>query len=244
MAPAIEAVMALSSLRAGTGNASRFPRPCATVPRRPAGPGQTEASARPGGRQAPAGGGAGAGRGLWAPGWARISAALGQGRCPCHGGRVRPFTPAVAASSAAFRRLKARHDPSRPDRDVCPGSSRTTRGIPRRQLSARRVCPPGGAATALPVGPPPDADPGKTRRPDHRRGAAGTLADRGQIATPTDGPATGAKAPGPEGWPVRPPLTLPGEPVSLIAPTVAFFLSWWLSRSYVHDRNRDRARPG
>jgi hypothetical protein len=92
--------------------------------------------------------------------------------------------------------------------------------------------------------PPPDADPGKTRRPDHRRGAAATLADRGQIATPTDGPATGAKAPGREGWPVRLPLTLPGEPVSRIAPTVAFFLSWWLSRSYVHDRNRDRARPG
>ncbi len=92
--------------------------------------------------------------GALAPGRARISAALGQGRCPCHGGRVRPFTPAVAASSAACRRLKARHDLSRPDRDVCPGSSRTTRGIPRRQLSARRVCPPGGAATALPVGPP------------------------------------------------------------------------------------------
>ena len=153
MAPAIEAVSVPSPVRAGKRD-PRFPRPRGTVPCRPAGPGPTEASARPGGRQAPAGGGAGAGRGLWAPGWARISAALGQGRCPCHGGRVRPFTPAVAASSAAFRRLKARHDPSRPDRDVCPGSSRTTRRIPRRQLSARRVCPPGGAATALPVGPP------------------------------------------------------------------------------------------
>jgi len=82
MAPAIEAVMALSSLRAGTGNASRFPRPCATVPRRPAGPGQTEASARPGGREAPAGGGAGAGRGLWPPAGPDPGAALWQGRWP------------------------------------------------------------------------------------------------------------------------------------------------------------------
>jgi len=54
--------------RTGSGNAPRFPRPRGTVPRGPAGPGVTEASARPGGREAPARGGAGAGRGaLWAP---------------------------------------------------------------------------------------------------------------------------------------------------------------------------------
>jgi hypothetical protein len=59
-----------------------FPRPCGTVPHRPAGPGITQASARPGGREAPAEGGAGAGRGLWAPGWPGISRALWQGRWP------------------------------------------------------------------------------------------------------------------------------------------------------------------
>ena len=132
-------------------------------------------------------------------------------------GRIVTYARDQAGRPAGYRAASFRHGASAP-------------------LAARQ--PPCRSA------PPPDADPGKTRRPDHRRGAAGTLADRGQIATPTDGPATGAKAPGPEGWPVRPPMTLPGEPVSLIAPTVAFFLSWWLSRSYVHDRNRDRARPG
>ncbi len=60
----------------------RFPRPRATVPCRPAGPGRTEASARPGGGEAPAGDGAGAGRGLWAPGSARGSVPLWQGRWP------------------------------------------------------------------------------------------------------------------------------------------------------------------
>ncbi len=44
-----------------------FPRPCVTVPRRSEGPGATKASARPGGREAPAGGGAGAGRGALGP---------------------------------------------------------------------------------------------------------------------------------------------------------------------------------
>ena len=81
-APAIEVVKVLSPVRAGTGNASRFPRPRGTVPCRPVGPGGTEASARPGGCEAPAIGGAGAGRGLWAPGWSRSGAALGQGRWP------------------------------------------------------------------------------------------------------------------------------------------------------------------
>jgi hypothetical protein len=168
MAPAMAVVNVLSSVRAGTGNALRFPRPRETVPRRSAGPGTAagqrptrrarsarrgrggrwpgalgprlakdqpcavagamapamaaglavriqivraqsgreqethcvsparaarfpvdrqvrahrQASARPGGREAPAGGGAGAGRGLWAPGWPRVSGALWQGRWP------------------------------------------------------------------------------------------------------------------------------------------------------------------
>ncbi len=69
-------------LWAGSGNAARFPRPRGTVPTGPAGPRGTQASARPGGGEAPAGGGAGAGRGLWAPGWPRISGTLWQGRWP------------------------------------------------------------------------------------------------------------------------------------------------------------------
>ncbi len=84
-APAMEAVRVRSSVRAGNGNAARFPRPRGTVPRRPAGPGRTEASARLGGGEAPAGGGAGAGRGALAPGWARISVPLRQGRWPLPG---------------------------------------------------------------------------------------------------------------------------------------------------------------
>jgi hypothetical protein len=45
-------------------------------------PAPTEASARPGGREAPAEGGAGAGRGLWAPSWPGVNVALWQGRWP------------------------------------------------------------------------------------------------------------------------------------------------------------------
>jgi len=74
---------------AGSGNALRFPRLRARPPPGPVQPAPTEASARPGGREAPAGGGAGAGRGLWAPGWPRINIALWQGRWPLPGGARR-----------------------------------------------------------------------------------------------------------------------------------------------------------
>jgi hypothetical protein len=56
MAPAIEAVKLLSSVRAGTGNQLRFPRPRGTVTSRPAGPGTRQASARRGAGRALAGG--------------------------------------------------------------------------------------------------------------------------------------------------------------------------------------------
>jgi hypothetical protein len=65
----------------------------------PVTPAPTEASARPGGREAPAGGGAGAGRGLWAPGWPGISVALWQGRWPLPGCASR----AQAEEFPAFR---------------------------------------------------------------------------------------------------------------------------------------------
>ena len=83
MAPAIAAVMVPSPVRAGTGNAARFPCPRGTVPCRPAGPGRTEARARPGGREAPAEGGAGAGRGGFGPPTGPDpGAALWRGRWP------------------------------------------------------------------------------------------------------------------------------------------------------------------
>jgi hypothetical protein len=56
MVPVIEAVKEFSSVRAGTGNAPRFPRPCGTVPRRPAGPGTPAGQRLPGAGRALAGG--------------------------------------------------------------------------------------------------------------------------------------------------------------------------------------------
>jgi hypothetical protein len=62
-----------------------FPRPRATVPRRSAGPGTRQASARPGGCEAPALGRDGRWPGALAPGWPRISRAQWQGRWPLPG---------------------------------------------------------------------------------------------------------------------------------------------------------------
>jgi hypothetical protein len=84
MAPAIEAVKLLSPLRAETGNASRFParaRRC-PVDRQVQAP--RKASARPGGREAPATGGSGAGRGLWPPAGQGAVWHCGRGDGPCH----------------------------------------------------------------------------------------------------------------------------------------------------------------
>jgi hypothetical protein len=66
----------------GNRKRMRFPRPRRTLPQRPIPPAPSEASARPGGREAPAGGGAGAGRGLWAPGWPSVTVRKWQGRWP------------------------------------------------------------------------------------------------------------------------------------------------------------------
>ncbi len=124
MAPAIEAVKLLSSVRAGSGNALRFPRPCGTLPRRPAGPGTTQASARPGGREAPAGGGSCAGRGLWPPAGPDTSVALWQGRWPLPWQRLACFpqsgreqethrvSPAPAGRCPADRRVRERQRPA------------------------------------------------------------------------------------------------------------------------------------
>jgi hypothetical protein len=133
MAPAIEAVTAPSPVRAGTGNASRFPRPRGTVPRRSAGPGEAEASARPGGGEAPAVGGAGAGRGLWVPGGCVISRALWQRRWPL------PWHPGPAFRPFG-REQEAHHfSPARARR--CPGD---------RQVRAHRQASSGTGCSVAP----------------------------------------------------------------------------------------------
>ena len=65
MAPASEAVTVLSLVRAGKGNAPRFPARAGRCPVDRQVQAPRKASARPGGREAPARGGSGAGRGLW-----------------------------------------------------------------------------------------------------------------------------------------------------------------------------------
>jgi hypothetical protein len=75
-------------LRAGPGNAPRFParaRQC-TVDRLVRE--QQKASARPGGSEAPAGGGAGAGRGLWPPAGQGSTWRCGRGDGPCQRDRA------------------------------------------------------------------------------------------------------------------------------------------------------------
>jgi len=112
MAPAKGAVKVPSPVRAGPGNAPRFPRPLGPVPRRPAGPGDTEASARPGGREAPAGGGAGAGRGLWPPAGQGSAGRCGRGDGPCHCSGESAFVSAGGEGNAT------RVSPARAER--CP----------------------------------------------------------------------------------------------------------------------------
>jgi len=132
-------------LLAAPGNAARFPRPRGKVPCRPAGPGETEASARPGGCKAPAGGGAGAGRWLWAPGGTSGSVAQWQGRWPLpeipdifenvRPGGIRkrdprfprprgtlPCRPSAVAKAVAFARVTGhpRECPSGRDRETRP----------------------------------------------------------------------------------------------------------------------------
>jgi hypothetical protein len=105
-------------LRAGPRNARRFPRPRGTVHRRPAGPGIAEASARPGGREAPAGDGAGAGRGLWAPGGPGIGGTRWQGRWPLPLKRGWCFGPCSSAPSPGGKRKRTAFPP--PVRDSAP----------------------------------------------------------------------------------------------------------------------------
>ena len=128
---------------------TRFPHPRATVPCSPVGPGRAEASARRGG--------AGTGRGLWPPGWTRISAALWQGRWPL------PERPAIPKCAGTPLRAGKR-DPRFP--------ARAARCQPDRQVrEERRPAPdpagekrPPGAGRALAGGFGPPAGQGPAWR--------------------------------------------------------------------------------
>ena len=108
MAPAIEAVKVPSPLRAGTGNAPRFPARARRCPVDRQVREQRQASARPGGREAPARGGAGAGRGLWPPAggqrWHRMAWAMATaGPREARAEEVPLFQPAVHAPGTFSR---------------------------------------------------------------------------------------------------------------------------------------------
>jgi hypothetical protein len=117
----------LCRLRAGSGNALRFPRPRGTLQPGPVKPAPTEASARPGGCEAPAMGGTGAGRGLWPPAVLRSAWRCSRGYGPCHdsgpgdadSGRPAP-SPDGPGSAARF--------PEGARRTPKTGATRTTKG--------------------------------------------------------------------------------------------------------------------
>jgi len=90
----------------------RFPRPRGTIPCRPAGPGTPQASARPGGREAPAMGGSGAGRGLWPPAGQGTAQRCGRGDGPCHwNGESACATPGGSGYATRVSPARARRCP-------------------------------------------------------------------------------------------------------------------------------------
>jgi len=137
------------------GNRKRtaFPRPRTMVPCRPAGPGTAEASARPGGREAPAGGGAGAGRGLWPPAGPDIGAALRQGRWPLPGCAKRAQAnevPALWSGSPCGRHSFSTRLVKYLTFAACPGWM--TAWPQTRQAASTRGIAPKAAALALSPG--------------------------------------------------------------------------------------------
>ncbi len=142
MAPAIAAVKVLSSVLAGSGNAARFPRPRATVPCRPAGPGPTTGQ-RPTrrGRSARQGRG-GRWPGAFAPGWSSQGMALWQGRRPLPGcaRRAQPEeVPAFRSGNSCDRHF---FRPCQPPTPAHPSISRDCR--PRARLA--QAAPPAGCS--------------------------------------------------------------------------------------------------
>jgi hypothetical protein len=96
-------------LGVGTGNAPRFPRTRRTFPPRPVPPAIRKASARPGGCEAPAMGGTGAGRGLWPPAGQGSAWRCGRGDGPCQCSGESAFAPPAAGTRCNQDRSNPRH---------------------------------------------------------------------------------------------------------------------------------------
>jgi hypothetical protein len=103
----------LPPLRAGSGNALRFPRPLRDAHNRTIPPSVTKASARPGGGEAPAKGRDGRWPGALAPGWPGGNVPRGRGDGPCHGCDAVPPPP---ARQCLKDRLRNRNRGQRPTR--------------------------------------------------------------------------------------------------------------------------------
>jgi len=135
MAPAIAAVEVPAPLRAGPGNAARFPRPRTTVPCRPVGPGTTKGQ-RPTRRVASARHGRG---GRWPGALAPRLVLMPMQRCgrgdgPCHSSGDRGFV-----SVGGIRKRSAFPPPSRDGALQTGRSGRNAGQRPaRRGRSARR----------------------------------------------------------------------------------------------------------
>jgi len=120
------------------------PPPRATLPQRPSPPAPTEASARPGGCEAPAGGGAGAGRGLWPPPGLGSELRCGRGDGPCQDA---PGAQAKAFSAFRSGSLCGRHFFQTPVRLPAPpaprhASGRWPSGLPTAHREWRHSAPP------------------------------------------------------------------------------------------------------
>jgi len=157
MAPAIEAGAALSPVRAGAGNATRVsPARSGHCPADRLVRDQQKASARPGGDEAPARGGAGAGRGLWPPAGQGAAWRCGRGDGPCQrrGGS--------AFASAGGRRKRDPRFPARAGRSPVARQVRAPRKASARP-GGREAPAGGGAGAGRGLWPPAGPDPGVAR---------------------------------------------------------------------------------
>jgi len=150
MAPANGAVTALSSVRAGKRD-PRFPARAERCPVDRQVREQQKASARPGGGEAPAGGGSGAGRGLWHAAGQGSVWRCGRGDGPCHGSGAVP--PPLRAGPGNATRVS----PARAER--CPVDRQVREGQRPAPDPAGAKRPPGaGRALAGGFGPRPVND--------------------------------------------------------------------------------------
>jgi len=134
MASAISAVKLLSPhVRAGSGNAARFPARADRCHQDPCTPHQQRPAPDPAGEKRPPGAGSGAGRGLWPPAGQGSAWRCGRGDGLCHCSGEGPF-----ASEGGIRKRIAFPPPAR-DGPLQPGRSGKDRGQrpTRRGRSAR-----------------------------------------------------------------------------------------------------------